>query len=49
MNMLDEYLKQEKMLQEKFVKNKEQVEVMNKNYELELKKIEEKYLHTKEM
>lgn len=47
--MLDEFLKQEKMLQKKFADNKKQIEVMNKKYELELKNIEEKYLHNKEM
>lgn len=49
MNMLDEFLKQEKMLQEKLAENKEQIDIMNTNYELELKNIEEKYVHSKEM
>lgn len=47
--MLDEFLKQEKMLQQKCVKKKEKIGVLNETYETELIKIEEKVFHGKEM
>lgn len=47
-NMLGEFIKQEKMLQQKCVEKKEKIAVMNEAYETELKKIEEKVFRGKE-
>lgn len=47
--MLEEFLKQDKMLQQKCMMKKEQIGVMNKLYEIESKKIKEQYYYNKEM
>lgn len=49
LNKLKEYCVQEEMFEVKLINMKQQIEFMDKNYEVKLKELEEKYVHHEKM
>ncbi|VVC27372.1 Hypothetical protein CINCED_3A024090 [Cinara cedri] len=49
LNKLKEFCKQEEILEEKLINMEQQIEAMNKNYEVKLKKLEEKYFYNRKV